>query len=118
MASIDDIRRVEIFWDDQHYQLDMKREQVVVEPEDADGEPKAELKETFYINGMAAEERSFRRLYGTIIGLTVDALIEGEPLSGEPVMTIVYYHNNPETTPFTVELLPYSRDPMLRVLKV
>ncbi|MGB4187676.1 MAG: hypothetical protein WBK33_07660, partial [Limnochordia bacterium] len=48
--------------------------------------------------------------YGTIIGLTVDALIEGEPLSGEPVMTIVYYHNNPETTPFTVELLPYSRD--------
>ncbi|HOB08219.1 MAG TPA: DUF4340 domain-containing protein [Limnochordia bacterium] len=110
MASIDDIRRVEIFWDDQHYQLDMKREQVVVEPEDADGEPKAELKETFYINGMAAEERSFRRLYGTIIGLTVDALIEGEPLSGEPVMTIVYYHNNPETTPFTVELLPYSRD--------
>jgi len=25
-------------------------------------------------------------------------------------MTIVYHHNNPDVPPFTIELLPYSRD--------
>lgn len=110
MASIEDIERVDITWEDQHYWLTMEREEVVVEPTEPGAEPKTERKETFCVNGVVAEERPFRRLYGTIVGLTVDAVIEGEAAGAEPVMTIVYHHNNPDVPPFTIELLPYSRD--------
>ena len=110
MASIDDIRRIDITWADQHYWLTMEREEVVVEAEEGtDSEPKTQIKETFFINGLEAEERSFRRLYGTLIGLTVDAVIDGQPSGTEPELIIVYHHNDPDLAPVTVELLPYSR---------
>ncbi|HHT36563.1 MAG: DUF4340 domain-containing protein [Candidatus Wallacebacter cryptica] len=105
MASIDDVNQVDITWDDQRYELTMEREEVIVEE---DGETKTEKKETFFINGLEAEERSFRRLYGTVIGLTVDARLD-HSVEGEPVFKIVYHHNGEDLAPVTVELLPYSR---------
>ena len=76
MVSIDDVNRVDVTWDDQHYVLTMEREEIVVEE---DGEPKTEIKESFYLNGIRAEERIFRRTYGTIVGLTVDAVLDQIP---------------------------------------
>lgn len=108
MVSIDDVNRVDVTWDDQHYVLTMEREEIVVEE---DGEPKTEIKESFYLNGIRAEERIFRRTYGTIVGLTVDAVLDQIPDEvGEPEFKLVFYHEDPERLPVTIELLPYSRD--------
>ena len=114
MASIEDVRQLGLTWEDQHYRLDIEKKEVAVadpgSEDSADAEPKTELKQMFYINGMEAEERPFRRLYGTIVGLTVDAVIDREVSAAEPEVIIVYHHNDPEVPPFTIELLPYTRD--------
>jgi len=105
VAIIDEISGVDVAWDDVYHELRIEREEVVEEGDN----PQTKIVNTFYIDGQQAKEQPFRRIYGTLIGLPVDAIIDQVP-NTEPILKIVYHHVDTSKEPFVVEFLPYNRD--------
>jgi hypothetical protein len=81
-------------------QAEIKRE--------GEGEDK---KETYFLNGRQAAEKSFKAFYQTVIGLLADAEYPNRPgPGGDEEITIEYNLNTPPGGKASVKLVPYSRD--------
>ena len=73
----------------------------------ANGSP--DYLETFFLDGKEVQEDAFKDAYQTIIGVTIEGLVEQEKVdeSQEPVLSVTYTFNN-GTEPLTIDYLPYD----------
>lgn len=65
----------------------------------------------FHLDGKKAEDKAFRVFYQAVIGLLIDAELNGPELRGEGTDWIVEYKlNTPRGATASIRLIPYNRD--------
>jgi hypothetical protein len=106
-----DIRNVRSFEVQDHEAGESFRARIERSPAESDGE---EPVETFYFEGVEAEDDPFRELYQSVIGLTFDAerpdAATGTPPPEERVLTVRYQVEDLPTSELTAHLSDYDRN--------
>jgi len=65
---------------------------------------------SYFVDGKAAEEDSFKKTYQAIIGLQIEGELTHAPAAGAPVVTTRYFLNKGDSKDVTVSYLPYDKN--------
>jgi Domain of unknown function (DUF4340) len=99
IINIDKVDSVEIFYDDKTYTASIERS--------GTGD---DTVETYFFENREIEEKKFKELYQSLIGIVADAPNRGEPDSGEDTLRVTYHLNSGPEEELSASFVPVDRD--------
>ena len=109
IVNIDDVNWVRVTGPGKSHTLSIKREKAEKkEGEKAEGEDE-EIKETYFLDGKEQEEKPFKKMYQSLIGLLVDAEYT-PPMAENPEIRITYNLKKGERREHNITFVPYNVD--------
>lgn len=109
IINIDDVNWVRVTGRGKSHTLSIKREKIEKkEGEKVEGEEE-EVKETYFLDGKEQEEKPFKKMYQSLIGLFIDAEYT-PPMAENPEIRITYNLTKGKRREHNVTFVPYNVD--------
>jgi hypothetical protein len=109
IVNIDDVNWVRVTGRGKSHTLSIKREKIEKkEGEKSEGEEE-EVKETYFLDGKEREEKPFKKVYQSLIGLLVDAPYT-PPIAENPEIRITYNVKKGNRREHNITFVPYNVD--------